>query len=555
MKKNIKLNSHQLKLFNCITNFMKNFLIVFLVSFLLTAFGCTRQKDIVSLDQPTSDKPALAARYPSTPEELALVGHLSEITEVFKVLYKKNANVRLVNASIYAHVFADETVLLGDLIFPAQSRLPLYTRFDSLSRAWNVDLTSFAQQFWSEVQKRNNPDLEQFLQGLMPSVAAGQYGVDNGTAPPVSVYFPYSELFAPSTGGAYLPTVSLLNAAADIDEAPGSEPVYQGSTLTGYTTVLVNDVYTTSHPTHIVGVNGPEQPATGPGGGGIGIGGGGFCFGPGCMGWIPPPTTVPVEIKRSVLVDNYVLKAQYDNLISFTGNGGGSEVRINRISAHLQPTIGSAVTEFAPLPLVNAPPGFSFDQTLTSHTRQEISDKVWKKTLFWGPAYGESRWDTSWVQDNFEQVLAVWEYDNTNQRASFNGQLYTTLIQTTSTPMALVGGVKPYSVQAPSMHPPIKHLRISRSVYFGEARNNFGFGYRPGNCGTDFIRSQFKWDCTNWSDYAGLDPYSFSFPSPANQTSLWPARDVHWDTKAGSVFGWVWPYRVYYNGGYSPIWF
>jgi hypothetical protein len=531
--------------------FMKSNFIV-LHSFVMLVFvGCTRQKDLPVAGLPAAEKVVLADRYPTTPEELKLVDQLSKITGIFKVLYKDNANVRLVNASIYARVFSDETVLLGDLIFPAQSRLLQYPRFDSLSRVWQVDLTSFARQFWNEVRKRNDTEFEQFLQSLVPSSSLGnQFVPEDGTAPPVSVYYPYSENFSSTSGGSYLPTVSLLTATADTDQAPGSEPVYENGTLTGYTSVLINDEYAADHPTHIIGVNGPEnpvEPVSGPGGGGV-IGG--FCFGPNCAGWIPPPPppkVLPIEIKRSVLVENYVLKAQYDNLISFTGNGGGSEVRINRISSYLQSTVGPAVSNFAPLLRPwNAPSSYTFDQTLTSHTRQDISEKVWKVVNYWWNAHGESRWDTSWVQNNFEQALAIWEYDNTIQRTSFNGQLYTTLLQTTSSPMELVPGVKSYSVQVPSMHPPIKHLRILRSTYFGEARNNFDAGFRPG-CG-----APGSWFCPGWSDYAGLDTFRFVVPSPANQLATWPARDVHWETKAGAVFGWVWPYRVYYIGGGYP---
>lgn len=490
----------------------------------------------------------MADRYPSTPEELRLVDQLSKITGIFKVLYKDNANVRLVNAAIYARVFADETVLLGDLIFPAQSRLPQYPRFDSLTLLWRADLTDFARQFWVEVGKRNDSDLEQFLQTLVPSSSLGnQFVPEDGTAPPVSVYYPYSENFSSTSGGSYLPTVSLLTATADTDEAPGSKPVYENGSLTGYDTVLIDDNYASSHSTHIVGVNGPEEPVGNPGGGLV-VGFGGVCLSPGCNGPVSNPPIVPTELKRSVLIDNYILKIQYDNLISFSGNGGGSELRINRISAHLQPTVGPAVSTFSPLQAPpNYPVGYTIDQGLASFTRQEIRDKVWKATA----TLPESRWDMNWVQNNHEQALAVWEYDNTSQRTLFNGELYTSLA--TTSPTGLVNGFKSYAVEVPSHHPPIKHLRILRTTYFGEARNDFGYGFRTASC----VESFTPWNCSNWSDYAGLSTNPSHFigvPPIANQVTRWPARDVHWDTKAGAAFGWVWPYRVYYVLGGYPSW-
>lgn len=520
---------------------MKNFLVVLISFSLLILVGCSRQHDLPAKVKTDVEKPVLAARYPTTPEELALVDHLSAITGIFKVLYQDKANLKLVNASIYARVFPDECVLLGDLIFPSQSRLPQYPRFNSLTQAWGVDLNAFARQFWSEVGKRNDRELEQFLQTLMPAISTGSsYAPENGTAPPVSVYFPYSETFDPSSGGTYLPTTSLLAATADTDEAPGSEPVYENGVLSSYQTVLIDDEYASTHPTHIIGVNGPEEPVSGPGFGGFG----GFCFGPQCNGWIPPPTTTPIEVKRSVLIDNYILKTQYDNLISFSGNGGGSEIRMNRVSAYLQPRVGAVISSFAPLLHAH-----TLNETMTTHTRQEISEKVWKTVVS-----VESRWDTSWVQANHEQALAIWEHDNTAQRTFFNGELNSTLLET-GFPASFVNGTKGYSVSVSSHHPPIKHLKIARNTYFSQARNDFGFGFRPQNCGTAFNYADILWHCKNWSDFAGLDPTKFQpIPTAAAQVSRWPAYDVHWDTKAGAAFGWVWPYRVYYNGGYPTVW-
>jgi hypothetical protein len=527
---------------------MKTILVVLIASALITLSGCVRQKDLPAAGLTGAEKVVLADRYPTTPEEIKLVEQLSKITEIFKVLYKNNTNVRLVNASKYAGVFSDECVLLADLIFPSQSRLLHYPRFDSLTRVWQADLSSFANHFWHEVAKRNDTDLEQFLQTLVPHSSTGnQYSLEDEAAPPVSVYYPYSETFSSSSVGNYLPTVSLLTATADTDQAPGSEPVYENGSLTGYVPVLIDDDYASSHSTHIIGVNGPEQPVGNPGGGLV-VTVGGVCFSPGCNGPINPQPIVPTELKRSVLIDNYILKTQYDNLISFTGNGGGSELRINRISAHLQPAVGPAVSAFSPLPVPpNYPAGYTIDQGLASFTRQEIRDKVWKETA----TLPESRWDMNWAQSNHEQALAVWEYDNTSQRAHFNGELYTSLM--TTSPTTSVNGFKSYAIEVPSHHPPIKHLRILRATYFGEARNDFGFGFRAPYC----VDPYSPWTCSNWSDYAGLssNPNHFvGVPPVANQVMRWPARDVHWDTKVGAAFGWVWPYRVYYVLGGYPSW-
>jgi hypothetical protein len=540
VKNNFNFNLIQVDLLTSSTNFMKNLFTVFFVTALLHFTSCVRQRDLPAPDQSIAEKPSLPVRYPTTPDEIALVENLSKVTDIFKLLYQDNANVKLVNASIYARVFPDETVLLGDLIFPSQSRLTQFSRFDSLSRAWGVDLNIFARQFWREVSMRNDSELEQFLQSLAPSILSGnQYAVDNGTAPPVSVYFPYSETFSPSSGGTYLPTVSLLSATADTDEGPGSEPQYVNGSLTGYVPVTINDLYASSHATHVIGVNGPEEPASGPGGG--------CCvtvFGPPL-----PPGPPPPVYKRAPRVENIVLKEQYDNLISFTGNGGGSEVRVNRVSAHLQPTVGSSVSSFAPLvPPFNAPASYVFSQSTVSHTRQEIAGKVWKKTVG-----DEARWDTNWVESNFEQALAVWEYDNTNSRSFFSGQLMTTLLQNNNgSPLSLVSGVKSYSVGVPSNHPPIRHLRISRQNYFSQARVNTGFGYREGPLCSVWSGHRDAWYyCYDWTDYAGVISSQYSSP---NLEHRWPAYEVHWETKAGAVFGWTWPNRTYYVGRHPTEW-
>lgn len=125
----------QVDLLTSSTNFIKNLSVVFFFATLLHLASCSRQSDFSAPNQSAVVKPILADRYPTTPDEIELVGNLSKITDIFKVLYQDNANVKLVNASIYARVFPDETVLLGDLIFPSQSRLTQFSRFDSLSRA------------------------------------------------------------------------------------------------------------------------------------------------------------------------------------------------------------------------------------------------------------------------------------------------------------------------------------------------------------------------------------------------------------------------------------
>jgi hypothetical protein len=126
---------------------MKTILVVLIASALITLSGCVRQKDLPAAGLTGAEKVVLADRYPTTPEEIKLVEQLSKITEIFKVLYKNNTNVRLVNASKYAGVFSDECVLLADLIFPSQSRLLHYPRFDSLTRVWQADLSSLLTIF------------------------------------------------------------------------------------------------------------------------------------------------------------------------------------------------------------------------------------------------------------------------------------------------------------------------------------------------------------------------------------------------------------------------
>lgn len=106
------------------------------------------------------------------------------------------------------------------------------------------------------------------------------------------------------------------------------------------------------------------------------------------------------EYVRQVFVGHSVLKKQYDKLISFTGNGGGSEIIIARVGSreYLEYTNdGNDV-------VVN---NFS-DQLQKYYSRKDIR----KKRSKWIGALWDPNWECS--EPIHEQLFVVYEDDNTS---------------------------------------------------------------------------------------------------------------------------------------------
>ncbi len=452
---------------------MQNTKLTLLAAFILIVAGsCKKEFSEQQEQKQKTVDPSKVFKTPTTTEEKLLVENLGKVTDVFKELYKDKSNLKVVNAAVFSKAFTDESVLLKDLIYSSTSWLNKVEKFKSLTQRWNVSLTKFADNFWVEVNKKNDPSFKQFLNGLNESIAttpntATRVETEDGQQ--VSVYFPYSDEFLPPDGGSYQPITSIATATADADEGWGDLPYYDvNGVFQYYVQVLVNDDYAFANPTHIIGVNGIEieTEPNGP----------------------PPPPPPPPGVSR-VFIGEAVCKEQYDRLISFTGNGGGSEIKYCHMTGYLQPVNGH-VTSFQDIASVD-------------FSRKNIRQKNWVRTF--------TVWDDDWVPNDLEQFLGIYEEDNTNTR-TFNGTIGTTLDSLGIPVQASIG----FTISVTSQDDIIRQLKISRNSYFNGSFQNQGQDFSP--------------DAT-------------FLPLP--YTHGWPAYDVHYWNKSGANVGWTWPYNTF----------
>ncbi len=344
------------------------------------------------------------------------------------------------NASIFAKAYTDESILLKDLIYPEGSRLNSNSNFKKYTKLYHVSLGQFSNNFWDIVNKQNDAVFKQFLTKLNVDDPANNLSTKsfNENWEQVSIYFPYSEEFAPPTDGSgvnYTPIASIITASADADEGIGELPVYGDGIFLYYQQVLINDPYVEKKPTHIVGVNGIEpyfEPAT-------------------IMEAFPPggPIVTPGltrEIKQVFVGDVKCVK-NYDHLISFSGNGGGSEIRFTRADGFLKVADGQVQAD-----------AFFVGDGITIR-RSKINKKEWSNFA--------REWDGDWEESNLQQNLAIYEEDNRNT-STFSGNLKTTLtFKPTGSPVstALEGGIS-FSINFKSDDAIIKQTNYNRDVFF-----------------------------------------------------------------------------------------
>ncbi|MFL5811147.1 MAG: hypothetical protein ACJ749_16615 [Flavisolibacter sp.] len=413
--------------------------------------GCKKQSSGIDTNVPAPPRavdPNKVYVVPSTTEEKQLVDNLAKITDVLKELYKNKENLKLVNASIFSKLYTDESILLRDLIYPSTSKLKSNKKFETISHNFGVSLDNFANNFWAEVNKGNDQAFKTFLQSINRQNMLRLNQVDQSD---VSIYSPYTDNmeFPQDPGGYYEPITTLVTATADADEGWGQQPYYVNGSLQYYTQVLVNDDYAFDNPTQIVGINGIEidnyaysansafEP-TGP---------------------VDLPN-LPREIKQ-VYVGDVRCKKQYDALISFTGNGGGSEIRFTRADGFLKVADGQ----------VQADMYITGDKTIS---RKDIRKDNWVDF--------SNEWDADWELANSQENLAIYEEDNRNS-SSFSGSLNTTLKLDSlfGTTGSTVGGSIGFTINYKSDDAIIKQTNLNRDVFFilnrtnleGEMHNNW----------------------------------------------------------------------------------
>ncbi len=366
---------------------MKKLIIpIALVSLTIAASSCKKQLDTdgrpsVSLMNDQRDIKELTDKYfdgisendirymPQSDEEKRRAVMIDQITEVFKVMYEDQNNVKLVNAAIKSELYTDETILLKDLI-DNNSLLKDNARFMSLTEGLPTNLDEFANSFMDAANNLGNPDLIEYLNEVV---------TQTGTlTSEVSVYFPYSEDYTLSNTD-----VTLVAAVADADAILGySRGVASDAGGGLYTTLTtVNDDYAaTTKPVHVIGVNGVRLRA------GVAIPLADFPPG----GDITTPG-LPREVKQ-VYSGDVKCKKQYDALVSLTGNGGGSEIRFVKGDGYLKTTGGQVETSTPEQP--------------NDISRKNIRKENW---VNW-----TRELDSDWEANNHQIFIGIYEEDNRN---------------------------------------------------------------------------------------------------------------------------------------------
>lgn len=433
-------------------------------------------------------KPTEEMRLPQTPAEKHTVAILQEVTSILKDVYQNRKAVYEVNVAIGAGFYEDERVLLKDLLFPEISELYQTEKF----KAAKVTVGSFKKDFIKFLKEGNYPTLKKQLENtslLISTTARTEALIPSDTANEifkrsdgVSIYFPYSENFPDLIDQSYFdypnndaPLITLVNADRVSDTGRGFQPYWCSPGVTMcYRTVTVTDDYAEIKATHIIGVGaGPNR----------------------ILPSDPPPST---NINR-VFVGWMQCTKQYDKLISFTQNGGGSEIKVRRISGYLQ-IVNHQVTDF------------TGDHGDFYFKRKEIRKGYWLRK-YWV-------WDPDWVTSNTEQIMAVYE-DDTEGTSTFTGGLTTTIVDTISGVPVNVSGNIGFNISVKTQDELILQRKISRTAYFGAAKSDQGWG---------FLLIDKK---------GGGSRYDNTFLT----TGYWPP----YDGNAGNGANWhyTWPYNSY----------
>lgn len=433
---------------------MNNVKLLFIALFVLAAASC--RKDFSGVREPKRILDSTKIyETPLSPADSLLVGNLQKVTDVLKELYKKKTNLKLVNAAIFSKEYTDESILLKDLIYPAKSRLLENKSFQNYVQKWSMSPDQFSYDFWEEAEKKKDASFLDFLRKLNHTGTDAQ-SRSASEVQEVSIYFPYSEQFPPPDGGYYEPITSLVAATADADEAWGIQPYYVNGVFQNYVQVLVNDDYASNNPTQIVGINGVEPYAATSATTSI--------FPPGSPVDLPSLTR---EVKQVYIGEVMIHKIQYDHLISFTGNGGGSEIRFTRADGFLKVVDGQAQTAdvyFTPA--------------------KEISRYDIKKEQY---VDFSLEWDGDWELSNLQQNLGIYEEDNRNT-LTFTGSLSTTV--TAGLPPVTANATRTlgFTINYKSDDELIRQLNFNRDVFFvlnrtnleGEMRNGWPVRDRQG---------------------------------------------------------------------------
>lgn len=397
-----------------------------------------------------------------------IAGINREIAMILEQVYKHDSAYAEVNAAIRCGFYADERVLLKDLLFPESSELYRTEAFGNLHSATGV----FKREFEAAMTEGNYPLLAAALarESAAPVVPmtgtvsnnlliADQRAQVLSGPTAAAIYFPYSTNFEGSTSSGLSATI--VAADRDANTAPGREPYHcaEGAYGVCYKEVTVDDDYAEKRPTHIV-ENGARPRITG-------------------IADNPPAT----EKATRVYLGWARLTRQMDALISFTGNGGGSEIKVARLSGYLKKE-DEQVTSF------------SGDVVTLDFSRGDIRRKTWKRIF--------SVWDPNWTKDDSQEVFAVYE-DDTKGTKTFAGTLSTT-VSTGGAPARnkAVGEIS-YKVQVMTQDDIITQRKYDRSSFFRDGMNNQGWGFIGDS--NDFLPVN-----SDWPIFDGGTIWQYSMP-------------------------------------------
>ncbi|MFN4285047.1 MAG: hypothetical protein ACK4E8_03695 [Lacibacter sp.] len=414
-----------------------NISLIALTLAIIIAVGCKKQElDQIGQNQELKVDPTKIQYQPQTPSEKKLVENLGKLSDILKMVYFDKANLNVVNAAVYAKAYTDESILIKDLIYPETSILRANKRFAKAVGNPAAVLSNFATAFWAEVRKKGDAEFNGFLSSLKPdpnnSIILNDFGNSSGESG-VSIYFPYHDEFIDENYTNPPSVVSVIAATADSDEGIGEIPIFNAiGQLSGFNQVLINDDYVSANPTHIIGVNGIEPWDEG----GVTV-----------MNAYPPgdPIDLPGltrEIKQVHIGSVKIHGKQYDKLISFTGNGGGSEIVFTRSDGFLKVLDGQ----------VQADNFFTPPKTVS---RKSIRDKKWVDFSY--------EWDGDWEINNHRQVFAIYEDDTRNQQ-EISGKISTTL--KLSDLITLTVDLISWKVTFKSDDPIIKQEEMKRESFF-----------------------------------------------------------------------------------------
>lgn len=438
---------------------------------------CACQKELTTLEQQETD-----AIFPTTDQEKGTVEILREVGQILEKVYEDPKAYYEVNAAIYSEFYQDESVLLKDLLFPETSKLYQTEKF----KERKAEVGVFKEHFMDVLAVGEYPNLKKAM-GIRENSGSGRSellaAVKTDTSMQifsnsagVMIYFPYSENFGTIFTPSYFDNINsvrgskatIVSADRDADSGPGREPYVCGTRdnpSVCYKNVTVNDAYAEVKPTHIVGVKvEPFLPI------------------------LQDPPTAP-QMKR-VYHGWSRLTKNLDRLISFTGNGGGSEIKVARISGYLQ-FVDQQVTNFAG------------DVVSLNYTRKTINKNRWRRQY--------TVWDADWVANNLEQTYAVWEED-TKGTKTYTGSLGTTATAAGGTPVTANIG---FNITVATQDELITQRKITRAAYFAGAKIDQGWGFQM--CDDQGCR------------------YDNTFLTSGN----WPIYD------GGSIFAYTWSYNTY----------